>query len=132
MTYSNLGWLSVIIIGILVASYVLKFLNKKVFKSKSATYRKILMFFRKIHKPLGIALLIVPLIHGYMALGTLFRLHTGTLLYLSLLLTATMGGSFYKLKKKEFFVWHKRMALLTVILFLIHFFFPSAIYYLLN
>lgn len=132
MTYSNLGWLSVIIIGILVASYVLKFLNKKFFKFKSPLYRKILTIFRKIHKPLGIALLIIPLIHGYMALGTLFRLHTGTLLYISLLITATMGGSFYKLKKKEFFVWHKRMALITVVLFLIHFFFPSAIYNLLN
>ncbi len=111
---------------------MLKFLNRKLFKTKNDLYKKTITFFRKIHKPLGIAILIIPLIHGYMALGTLFRLHTGTLLYLSILTTASLGGSFFKLKKKKLFVWHKRMAFITVILFLIHFYFPSAIYNLLN
>ncbi len=132
MSYSNLGWLNLILIGVLITPYVLKFLNRKVFKTKNDLYKKTIAFFRKIHKPLGIAILIIPLIHGYMALGTLFRLHTGTLLYLSILITASLGGSFFKLKKKKLFVWHKRMAFITVILFLIHFYFPSAIYNLLN
>lgn len=132
MSYSNLGWLNLILIGVLITPYVLKFLNRKLFKTKNDLYKKTITFFRKIHKPLGIAILIIPLIHGYMALGTLFRLHTGTLLYLSILTTASLGGSFFKLKKKKLFVWHKRMAFITVILFLIHFYFPSAIYNLLN
>ena len=47
-----------------------------------------------------IAFTIVP-IHGYMALGG-FKLHTGTLLYLSIIATAGLGGSFYKTKKINF------------------------------
>ena len=132
MTYKNLGWLNLVIIGVLITPFLLNFLNKNFFKTKNHFYKKIIVFFRKIHKPLGIALLIIPLIHGYMALGTLFRLHTGTLLYISIFITASMGGIFYKLKKKEFFLWHKRMAFITVILFLIHFYFPGALYYLLK
>ena len=75
--------------------------------------------------------MIIAPIHGYMALGA-FKLHTGTLLYLSIIATAGLGGSFYKTKKKVFFTWHRRMAFVTVVMFLIHFFAPSAIYYLLN
>lgn len=75
--------------------------------------------------------MIIAPIHGYMALGA-FKLHTGTLLYLSIIATTGLGGSFYKTKKKVFFTWHRRMAFITVVMFLIHFFAPSAIYYLLN
>lgn len=131
MTYSSLGWLVVIIIAILLVPYVLNYLNKKVFKTKNTNYRKAIKFFRSLHKPLGLAILIIAPIHGYMALGG-FKLHTGTLLYLSILATAGLGGSFHKTKKKVFFTWHRRMAFVTVAMFLIHFFAPSAIYYLLN
>ena len=131
MTYSFLGWLVVVIIGILLTPYVLVYLNKKIFKTKNQNFREIVKSFRSLHKPLGIAILIIAPIHGYMALGG-FRLHTGTLLYLSIIATAGLGGSFYKTKKKVFFTWHKRMALITVAMFLIHFFVPSAISYLLN
>lgn len=131
MTYSLLGWINVILLGILVIPYVLNFLNKKIFKTKNKTYFKIVKSFRKFHKPLGLAMLIIGPIHGYMALGG-FKLHTGTLFYISILLTGALGGSFYKTKKKVFFTWHKRMAFVTVALLLLHLFAPSAIYYMLN
>lgn len=132
MTYSNLAWINLIVIGVLLAPYILNFLNRKFFKTKNTTYKKVLKFARKIHKPLGVLIIILVPIHGYMALGILLRLHTGTLVYLSVLATAILGGSFYRFKKKRLFTWHKRMALVTVILFLIHFYFPNAIFYLLN
>ncbi|OLS03829.1 hypothetical protein [Tissierella creatinophila] len=134
MTYVNWGWMSLIILGILVFPYILKRLNKyrkSIDKSKNNCYIKTIKFFRKIHKPLGLSLIIIPLIHGYMALGAL-RLHTGLILYLSALTTALLGGAFYKTKNKNFFTWHKRMAVITILFFLIHFFAPNAIYYLLN
>ncbi|MGC6175558.1 hypothetical protein [Lacrimispora sp. 38-1] len=36
------------------------------------------MWIRKFHKPAGVGLAALSLIHGYLALGTI-RLHTGTL-----------------------------------------------------
>lgn len=132
MTYVNLGWINLIVIGVLVSPYVLNFLNRKFFKTKNKTYKKVLKFARKVHKPLALLIVILAPIHGYMALGTLFRLHTGTLLYLSILITAIFGGLFYRLKKRKLFKLHKAMALVTVIVFLVHFYFPGAIFYLLN
>lgn len=134
MTYVNWAWLALIILGILVLPYLLKRLNKYIksaTKSKKNRYTKTIKLLRKVHKPLGLSLIIVPLIHGYMALGAL-RLHTGLILYLSALITAALGGTFFRTKRKVFFTWHKRMAFITVLFFLLHFFYPSAIYYLLN
>ncbi len=132
MTYVNLGWINLVVIGILVTPYVLNFLNRKFFKTKNALYKRVLKISRKIHKPLALVIVILAPIHGYMALGTLFRLHTGTFLYLSILITAVFGGLFYRFKKRKLFKLHKAMALVTVIIFLVHFYFPSAIFYLLN
>ena len=131
MNYSTAGWLSLILIGILICPYVLNLLNKKIFKTKNPNYKKVIKFLKKLHKPLGVAIVILGVVHGYMALGG-FRLHTGTLLYVSILITGALGGAFYRLKKKPLFVWHKRMAAVSVMLFLVHFFFPSALYYLLR
>ena len=131
INYSLIGWLSVCILGILIAPNILISLNKRFIKTKNKNYFKIIKFLRKLHKPLGLALLFMGLIHGYMALGTL-KLHTGTLFYLSIIITAALGGSFYKTKNKLFFKWHKRMAFFTVVLFFLHYIAPSAIYYLIN
>lgn len=131
MNYALVGWLSVMVFAIVLAPFILNFLNRKIFKSKSKTFFKVLKFLRGLHKPFGIALIILGLIHGFMAMGRL-RLHTGSLFYFAILITGILGISFYKLKKRELFAWHKRFAAIAFILFLLHFFFPSAIYYLLN
>jgi cytochrome b561 len=129
--YSVLGWLNVVVLGVILSPYVLGFLNKKVFKTQSKGFRSTMKFLRRLHKPLGIAMAVLALVHGYLALGG-FRLHTGSLLYLSIFITALLGGSFYKLKKRALFTWHKRMALVSFLLLLLHLFYPSALYYILN
>lgn len=131
MNFRLLGWINAIALTIVLAPFVLNFINRKAFKNKNLGIRKIVSSLRKFHKPLGIILMVTGLIHGYMALGT-FRLHTGTILYLSIIITGALGGSFYRTKKRNFFVWHKRMAFLSVALLLLHYFYPSALYYLLN
>lgn len=131
MNYSSFGWLSFLILAIIMAPYILNLLNRKIFKTKNKTYFKIVKAFRSVHKPLGIALIFFGIIHGFMALRRI-SFHTGYIVYLSILITGILGGAFYRLKKKELFTWHKRMALVTVLLFLLHFFFPNAIYYLLG
>lgn len=129
MNYALLGRLSLITLLLVLTPYVLSSLNKKFFKTKNKTFFKVLKFFRKLHKPLGIVLIILGVSHGYMALESL-SLHTGTLFYSSILITGILGGSFYRLKKRELFIWHKRIAVVTVVLLLLHLFFPDAINYL--
>lgn len=129
--YSILGWINVILLGVIVAPYVLNFLNKHIIKTKSSGFRNLVKILRRFHKPFGIIMAILAPVHGYMALGSL-RLHTGSLLYESIFITAVLGGSFYKLKKRKLFQWHKRMALVSFILLLLHLFYPSALWYLLN
>lgn len=131
MNYSAAGWLIVIMLVIIISPYILNLLNRKVLKTKDKNFFKVVKFLRSLHKPLGLAVMILGIVHGYMALGGL-RLHTGTLLYISILITGILGGAFYRLKKRPLFIWHKRMAALSVVLFLLHYFFPSAMYYLLR
>lgn len=131
MNYKLLGWINVVILCVIISPYLLNFLNKKFFKTKNKNYFDLVKLFRKLHKPLGLALMIFGIVHGYMALGG-FRLHTGSVFFVSILITGSLGGAFYKTKKKVFFKWHKRMALLSVIMFLLHFFAPSALFYLLK
>ena len=129
--YSILGWLNVIIIGILVSPFILRFLNTKILKSKSNNFKNTIKFLRKLHKPLGLTLAVAALIHGYLALGSI-RLHTGSLLYFSIIITALFGGSFYRLKKKILFTWHKRFAFISFVLLMVHLFYPNALFYLFN
>lgn len=127
MDYVFFAWLSVLALGIVLVPYVMSFFNRKFLKTKSEKYRNTLKFFRKFHKPAGLVFVIVAFIHGYMVMGTMFTLHTGTLLYLFVLATAILGGLFYRKKKRPFFKWHKITALISVILFLLHFIRPWAI-----
>ncbi len=84
---------------------------------------------RVAHKPAGAALGILALIHGILALGTL-RLHTGSIVWILALLTAILGGMFYRKKKAPLFRWHKRLALATALLTLVHLIFPYALCHL--
>lgn len=127
--YAIIGRLNVVILIIMTAPYWMRFLNNRIFHQKSGFYMKTMKNFRKIHKPLGVIFVILGFIHGYLALGT-FKIHSGSLLWLSLLITALLGGTFYKTKKKTIFIWHKRMVLFTVMMLLLHLFIPDYISWL--
>ncbi len=127
--YAVLGWINATILVVLLLPFLLSFLNRHLIRTKNVKYLNFTKIARNFHKPLGITLAVLAPIHGYLALGG-FRLHTGTLLYLSAFATSVLGGSFYKLKKRPLFLWHKRMAAITVALLLLHIIMPSALYYL--
>lgn len=129
--YKILGWINAILLVLILIQFLLNFSNRKFIKTDNKSFKKVQKIFKTIHKPLGITLAILGPIHGYLALGG-FRIHTGSLLYLSLIITAILGGSFYKLKKRVFFLWHKRFAALTVLLLLLHLLFPDALWYIFN
>jgi hypothetical protein len=128
--YVFLGWFTIALLLVMTAPFWLRFLNKHVLHLKGGAYGKTIKTLRTIHKPLGVAIAVVALVHGYLALGAL-RLHTGSLLWLAVLVTAVLGVLFYYFKKKPLFAWHKRMVLVVLFLLLVHLIFPSAVYYLL-
>lgn len=129
--YSLLGWFNAIALVLLTAAWWFPRLNRSVIKLKPSIMSPINKSLRRLHKPLGLALAVAAPVHGYLALGS-FRLHTGSLLYISLLLTAGAGGTYYKTKSKNIFKLHKMLALTTVLLLLLHLLAPGALFYLLN
>lgn len=129
--YVWLGWLNVAFLAVMTAPYWLRFLNQRTLRLKDGAYGKTIKVLRALHKPLGVAVVLIAAVHGYLALGA-FRLHTGTILGTSVLLTALFGLSFYLAKKKFLFTWHKRLALLSILLLLVHLLFPGAVYFLLR
>lgn len=122
-SYVFFGWVNAAVLGLMVLPFGLLSLNKRFFKSKHPSFLKAIRWLRKLHKPLGLVFVGFALIHGWMALGA-FRLHTGWLLYISLALTAFAGGAFHRLKKKRLFQTHRLLALITVLLFALHYLWP--------
>jgi cytochrome b561 len=129
--FSFLGWLNVALLAIIVMPYVLNLINKHFLKTKKKEFREFVKVLRSFHKPLGVMLLIIAPIHGLLALGRI-SLHTGTLLYVVILFAALLGASFYKLKKRTLFLWHKRMGFLILIFLFLHLLYPNALWYLIN
>ena len=124
MTYAILGWLSVSLLTLLILPYVLVRLNKQFIHTKDKRFLGVIRFLRKLHKPAGILLLVAAGWHGYLALFGRIRWHTGTVLFILVLITVSLGGAFFRLKKRKLFSFHKLAALLTVLMFILHFFFP--------
>ena len=127
--YAVLGILNIALLAVMTAPFWLRVLNERTLRLKGGTYAKVIKILRTVHKPLGVAVLLIAAIHGYLALGTV-RLHTGTLVFLAVLVTASLGISFYRSKKKQLFLWHRRMVLVVIVLLLVHLNFPNAVYYL--
>ena len=129
--YRILGILNVVLLTVITSPYWLRGLGQRFFPKMKIAATKLMKVLRAIHKPLGVCLLLVTLIHGYLALGAL-RLHTGTLAGLSVLATVVLGILFFRKRKAVFFKWHKRTALLTLLLTLLHLVVPNALRFLLG
>ena len=123
--YKILGWLNVFILLIIIMPCMLIFYNK-LLKNISLKLLFVIMFLKKFHKPLGIILLFMPLIHGYMALGEI-SFHTGSILYVCILLSIIHGAIYSQFRKRFHFVLHKLLAALSFVLFFLHLFYPWAL-----
>jgi len=117
--YSILGWINVGIVAILLIPFVIL----KGVKNKDSFLFKLKKFLSKFHRPLGALLIIIAVVHGYLALGSL-QLHTGTVTALIALLTAIFGGLFIAVKKKPFFTLHRVLGMVFAMLLIIHLVFP--------
>lgn len=127
MDFRLLGWLSVILAVIATSPYWLRKLNSWTFKTKDKRLLNLLKVLRKAHKIAGLLLAAIAIYHGYLALNGGLRLHTGTLVYLSFLLTVLLGVVHFYKKDKRAFKGHKVMALVSVLLFALHLLKPWAL-----
>jgi len=125
-----IGFIAAGLLVLVTAPYWFRLLNKYVLRIPAKKVLPLSKALRAIHKPLGIALLLIAATHGYLALRSI-RLHTGTLAWLSFAVTACLGIAFYFTKKKPVFRLHKLFALLSALLVLLHLLFPGALYYIL-
>ncbi len=125
MNYAFFGWVNVIILGVLVLPFVLTRFNKVFLKTKNKSFFDFIKFLRTLHKPLGIILVALSFYHGYLALGSI-RFHTGTVLFVGILLTVVLGGYFYRMKKAKVLKVHRALSLIVLALLFIHIYFPYA------
>lgn len=122
MNYEVLGWISAWILAIQLAPFVIRMLLKyKV--PYSDQLKKLRMVLRKVHKPLGLMLLFIPAVHGFMALGT-FRLHTGSLVGMAAAVAVLSGISFHYLKKKALLTWHRGLGITAGFFLMVHLLMP--------
>lgn len=128
--YSILGYISSLLLIILISPFILRTLNKK-FIGNNKKITEIVKKLKKIHKVAGALVAVIAIIHGYMAMGG-FRLHTGSILYISMIISIVFGILFAIKKKKQFLNLHKTFVFITIILWAVHILFPSALYYIMD
>lgn len=114
-----IGWLNIGLLVVMILPFLLRQFSTRVKKVKGKWYPKLNKFLRTIHKPLGIAIVLLSMVHGYLVFGG-FRLHTGTLELFAIMIMAALGAMFYFTKKKPFLVWHRWALVLLVLMVLLH------------
>lgn len=119
---SFLGFLNVVLAVVAVLLFLLRRLNKYGFANKNAFLKKIVKPLSKIHPYIGIALLISAYLHGDLALGTIFKLHTGPLAWWILLLMMLLGTLGKKYRVKNWRKMHQTLAILFVVSVFVHLF----------
>ena len=122
--YKALGSLSAILFLFLICPFVLNLINKKYYDYHNQNLIKWSKRMRKYHKQAGVLIAVIAIIHGSLILGE-FKLHTGFVLYAGILITAILGFSYYKTKKKSLYMWHKRMMFVDLVLLIVHLTIPD-------
>jgi|GEM_PF-279804 len=124
--YILLGWINLSLFAIVTSHLWLRFLNKHLFHSEKARFKNFIKTLRQIHKPLGIVLVGLAFIHGFLALGTI-RPHTGLLAAAVLAAAAALGAAYFFSKKKALFALHRWVVAAIACLIVIHLVFPNAL-----
>ena len=116
--YKLLGWINSILLVFMISMFPLKYIlkNKRI-ENMVPLYR----IFRKFHPLIGITIIIIGIIHGFMALGSL-QLHSGSILIGAIIIS----GLIIYIKNKINYLkhhWrniHKMMGLVIIMLFILH------------
>ncbi|MPN19583.1 hypothetical protein SDC9_166954 [bioreactor metagenome] len=122
--YVVLGWINLSLFALATSHFWLRFLNSRLFHAKSKGFLSLLKTLRVIHKPVGIALVGLAYLHGFMALGTI-RPHTGLLAATAMAAAAALGAAYFFSRKKPFFILHRWVVLAIACLIAVHLIFPN-------
>ena len=120
-----LGWVNIGLIILMGTIYPIK---KIYIRSKSQRLLNVYRKVRLLHPILGLIVVTIGLIHGYLALGTL-RLHTGSLLLTAIIVMGcvTSFGRRQIIFKKNWIMIHRNLVPILFVLIIIHVFFRSLI-----
>jgi hypothetical protein len=116
---STLGYLNLALMICLLLPFLLRRINRHAFNSKNQLLGKTASGFAKVHPYLGPLLLLLALVHGYLALG-IIMMHTGTVLGAAILLQNILGLSFKLFGKPFLLKLHRPLGLLAVLFLLAH------------
>lgn len=122
--YEVLGFLNITLLAIITLPFLLRMANKWFFHTKDPRFFKLLKYLRAVHKPAAAALIISIILHAYLALGS-FRLHTGTIVTTSLVVTALLGLTYYLTKKPAVLKVHRVCLFISVFLLAVHLLLPN-------
>lgn len=87
-----------------------------------------IMKIHRFHKPAGMALLILGLAHGYLALGNRFDInHSGFMLWVFVLFTTVLGIIKENTENKKLEKVHVQYAILIIVALIYHYFLPGPI-----
>ncbi|MEN1759628.1 hypothetical protein [Anoxynatronum sibiricum] len=115
-----MGWVNVALVVIMGTIYPLK-QKMKSNKKLIPIYRVV----RVVHPVIGVAMILIGLLHGSMVLGQL-RLHSGSLVLLTLIVMAlvALAGSKLAVLRKIWRPIHRGLGIVLVLLLLAHLTFP--------
>lgn len=120
------GWLNVLLAMIAALVFTLRRVNKRFYENKNALIKNLLKPLAKFHPYIGGALLFFGYLHGDLALPrSVFRVHTGPLIWwilFAMLLVATLGK---KYKLKNWLVIHRTLAGTCAFAIFLHLFFRN-------
>lgn len=124
------GKINFVLLSFVIGLFVMRRLQRNLkLKNKALNdlMKKIVKILSRYHKAAAICLIILGLFHGWIALGGQFRLHTGVLLWFSIItnLLIFMVGRYYK--KPKWLKVHRIMALFVMLLLVLHLTIPYLI-----
>jgi predicted heme/steroid binding protein len=115
-----LGLLNAVLVIFAASLFGLRRVNKHVWANQNNTLKKIIKPLSKLHPYIGMTLVVEALIHGYVALGTIFRVHTGPLAWFIVFLMMLVALLGKKYKIKNWLPVHRALAILLVITIFVH------------
>lgn len=115
-----LGFVNVALLFLTIFLFLSKKINKYLFKGKSKLFQTFIQMSHKWHIYSATLLIIVSLIHGYLALGGRIIFHSGYVLFISILFASIGGMSFKILKNKNILRMHKLFTVIITLLLIWH------------
>lgn len=123
-----LAWLNILLILYLFSLFFLNRYTRWKGRYITTSLKMGIVKLQKFHKPAGMILMILGLVHGYLALGNRFDInHSGFMLWVLVLVAAVMGIVKENTNNKKLERVHVQYAFLIIVALIYHYFLPGPI-----